>query len=142
KELVESEKVFLLHGGSCSAQTMAAVEYVERAKVPLVVLAASGDGLVYPVSPYIYGAFATTQHASGASMVEFSTDFLKAKKSGYVNHDDIYGKWNYEGTEFTAEKNKVKLLVQSINPAITDVTAPILKLKAGKPDVLHFAVYA
>ncbi len=142
KELVEREQVFLLHGGSCSAQTMAAVEYVQRSKTPLVVLAASGDGLVYPVSRYIYGAFATTQHASGASMVEFSTEHLKAKKIGYVNHDDIYGTWNFEGTDFTAKKNDVQLTVQSINPAITDVTAPILKLRAGNPDVLHFAVYA
>lgn len=142
KELVERDGVFLLHGGSCSAQTMAAVEYVQRSQVPLVVLAASGDGLVYPVSRYIFGAFATTQHASGASMVEFSTEHLNAKKIAYVNHDDIYGTWNLEGTAFTAEKNGAELNVQSINPEITDVTAPIIRLRAGNPDVLHLAVYA
>lgn len=141
KELVESDKVFLLHGGSCSAQTMAAVEYVQRSKIPFVVLAASGDGLVYPVSRYIYGAFSMTQHASGASMVEFSTQYLKAKKIAYVNHDDIYGTWNFEGADFTVQKAGAALSVQSINPAITDVTAPILKLKASNADVLVLAAY-
>ncbi|KAG1390593.1 hypothetical protein G6F59_015149 [Rhizopus arrhizus] len=50
KKLNEQDKVFLLNGGSCSAAVVASREYVEREKVPLVMLNASGDGALYPPS--------------------------------------------------------------------------------------------
>ena len=65
KKLTEQDKVFMLNGGSCSAAVVAAREYVEREKIPLLMLNASGDGALYP-SKYIYGAFSISQHAVGA----------------------------------------------------------------------------
>src|SRR3546814_2542318 len=72
----------MLNGGSCSSAVVAAREYVERAKVPFIMLNASGDGALYPPSKYIYGAFSISQYAVGGSMVEFAVDHLKAKKIG------------------------------------------------------------
>src|SRR5690606_32788304 len=99
KKLVEQDKVFLLNGGSCSAAVVGAREYVERAKVPFLMLNASGDGALYPPSKYIYGAFSISQHALGGSAVQFVAEHLKAKKIGYINHDDAYGTWNLEAAE-------------------------------------------
>eukprot|EP01036_Dinobryon_divergens_P052691 gene52691-70437_t len=73
KKLTEQDQVFLLNGGSCSAAVVGAREYVERAKIPLVMLNASGDGALYPPSKYIYGAFSISQHAVGGSMVQFAS---------------------------------------------------------------------
>ena len=50
KKLTEQDKVFMLNGGSCSAAVVAAREYVEREKIPLLMLNASGDGALYPPS--------------------------------------------------------------------------------------------
>ncbi|VTU19207.1 Leucine-, isoleucine-, valine-, threonine-, and alanine-binding protein precursor [Variovorax sp. PBS-H4] len=142
KKLTEQDKVFLLNGGSCSGPVVGAREYVERVQVPLVMLNASGDGALYPPSKYIYGAFSISQRAVGGSMVQFATEHLKAKKIGYINHDDAYGGWNLEAAEFQAKKLGVDLQLQSINPNITDVTAPMLKIRAANPDVLIITTYA
>lgn len=143
KKLVEQDHVFLLNGGSCSAAVVAAKEFVERAKVPYFMLNASGDGALYPPSKYIYGAFSISQYAVGGSVVEFAVDHFKAKKIGYINHDDAYGGWNLTAAEFQAKQHPgTTLTVQSINPSITDVTAPMLKIRAANPDVLLLTTYA
>jgi len=142
KKLTEQDKVFMLNGGSCSAAVVGAREYVERAQIPYVMLNASGDGALYPPSKYIYGAFSISQRAVGGSMVQFASEFLKAKKIGYINHDDAYGSWNLEAAEFQAKKVGAELQVQSINPNLTDVTAPMLKIRAANPDVLLITTYA
>ncbi|KAG0770166.1 hypothetical protein G6F22_017259 [Rhizopus arrhizus] len=100
-------------------------------------LNASGDGALYPPSKYIYGAFSISQHAVGGSMVQFASEHLKARKIGYINHDDAYGGWNLEAAQAQAKQlGDLGLQVQSVNPNITDVTAPMLKIRAGNPDVL------
>lgn len=142
KKLTEQDKVFMLNGGSCSAAVVAAREYVERARIPLLMLNASGDGALYPPSKYIYGAFSISQHAVGGSTVQFAAEHLKAKKIGYINHDDAYGGWNLEAAQTQAKHTDTQLQVQSINPNITDVTAPMLKIRAGNPDALMLMVYA
>lgn len=142
KKLTEQDKVFALNGGSCSSAVVGAREYVERERIPYVMLNASGDGALYPPSKYIYGAFSISQHAVGGSMVQFAAKNLKGKKVGYINHDDAYGAWNLEAAEFQAKQDGVTLQVQSINPNLTDVTAPMLKIRASNPDALLITTYA
>lgn len=142
KKLVEQDHVFMLNGGSCSAATVAATDYVERNKIPFVMLNASGDGALYPPRRYIYGAFSISQHASGGSMVKFASEFLKGKKVGYINHDDAYGAWNLEAAKFEAQKLGVTLLVESVSPTVADVTSVVLKLRASNPDVILMMTYA
>lgn len=142
KKLVEQDNVFLLNGGSCSAPVVAAKDYVVRSGVPWVMLNASGDGALYPPQPNIYGAFSISQRAVGGSMIEFATKELKGKRIGYLNHDDAYGAWNLEGAQFQAKDNGVTLMIESVSPTITDVTAPVLKMRAANVDVLLITTYA
>jgi branched-chain amino acid transport system substrate-binding protein len=142
KKLTEQDKVFMLNGGSCSGAVVGAREYIERAQIPYVMLNASGDGALYPPSKYIYGAFSISQRAVGGSMVQFAFEQLKAKKIGYINHDDAYGSWNLEAAEFQSKQRGTELQVQSVNPNITDVTAPMLKIRAANPDALVITTYA
>lgn len=142
KKLTEQEQVFILNGGSCSAAVVAAKDYVVRNKMPLVMLNASGDGALYPPTDYIFGAFSISQYAVGGAMVDFAVKNLGAKKIAYINHDDAYGVWNLEGSKVDAEALKVDLAVESISPAITDVTAPFLKLRAANPDAIVIVTYA
>jgi branched-chain amino acid transport system substrate-binding protein len=142
KKLVEQEQVFLLNGGSCSAAVVAAKDYVVRNKVPLLMLNASGDGALYPPTDYIFGAFSISQYAVGGAMVDFAAKQFGAKKVAYVNHDDAYGLWNLEGSQADAKALGVQLQVESVNPSITDVTAPMLKLRAANPDALLIVTYA
>src|SRR3546814_8727989 len=86
----------MLNGGSCSSAVVAARVYVDRAKVPFLMLNASGDGALYPPSKYIYGAFSLSQHAVGGSMVQFAAEHFTAKQIGYINTEDSYCAWNLE----------------------------------------------
>ena len=142
KKLVEQDQVFILNGGSCSAPVVAAKEYVVRSTVPWVMLNASGDGALYPPQPNIFGATSISQRAVGGSVVEFATKQLGAKKIGYINHDDAYGAWNLEAATQQAKENGATFQVESIDPKITDVTAPVLKLRAAGVDVLVITTYA
>ncbi|MFT3821235.1 MAG: ABC transporter substrate-binding protein [Rubrivivax sp.] len=142
KKLTEQDKVFALNGGSCSGAVVGAREYIERSQIPFVMLNASGDGALYPPSKYIFGAFSISQRAVGGSMVQFASEHLKARKIGYINHDDAYGSWNLEAAEFQARKIGAELKVESVNPNITDVTAPMLKVRANNPDALVITTYA
>lgn len=142
KKLVEQENVFMLNGGSCSAAVVAAKDYIVRNKVPYLMLNASGDGALFPPTDYIFGAFSISQYAVGGAMVEFAAKSLGAKTVAYINHDDAYGAWNLEGSKKDAEVNGVKLVVESVNPTINDVTAPFLKLRAANPDAILLVTYA
>jgi branched-chain amino acid transport system substrate-binding protein len=142
KKLVEQDQVFLLNGGSCSAATVAAKDYVVRNKIPMIMLNASGDGALYPPTDYIFGAFSISQYAVGGAMVNFAAKQFGAKKVAYINHDDAYGAWNLEGSKVDAAADNVELTVESVSPTITDVTAPFLKLRAANPDAVLIVTYA
>src|SRR5690349_14711108 len=70
KKLITVDKVFIVHGGSCTPAAVAAQEFVTREKVPHVMLNASGDGAVIPPTRYVFGAFAGTQRTVGATLAE------------------------------------------------------------------------
>lgn len=142
KKLVEQDQVFMLNGGSCSAAVVAAKDYVVRNKVPFLMLNASGDGALFPPTDYIFGAYSISQYAVGGAMIEFAAKQFGAKTVAYINHDDAYGAWNLEGSKKDAEVNGVKLVVESVNPNINDVTAPFLKLRAANPDAILLVTYA
>ena len=142
KKLVEQDKVFLLNGGSCSAATVAAQEYIEREGVPLVVMNASADAMVFPPSKYITASYGLSQHGVGGTMIDFAAKHLGAKKIAYLRHDDAYGEWNLEAAELTAENTGVEIAtVESMSPNITDVTAPMLKVRAAQPEALLITTY-
>lgn len=142
KKLVEQDEVFMLNGGSCSAAVLPAKEYVVRNKIPWLTLNASADGALYPPTGYIFGATSISMHAAGGSVVDFSSVKLHAKKIGFINHDDAYGSWNHEAAEYVAAQKKVDLIAQAIEPTVADVTAPLMKILASRPDVLVIMTYA
>lgn len=142
KKLVEQDKVFMLNGGSCSAAVVAAKDYVVRSKIPLIMLNASGDGALYPPTDYIFGAYSISQYAVGGAMVEFAAKQFGAKTVGYVNHDDAYGGTNLEGAKVDSDALGVKLVTESVNPTLNDITAPFLKIRAANPDAILIATYA
>lgn len=142
KKLVTVDHVFLVHGGSCTAALAGAQEFVSREKVPLVMLNAAGDNLVFPPTPYIFGSFQGTQRVYGAALAEFAAKTLKAKRIAIIVHDDDYGKANLAAAKAVTEKNGGEVVaVERIPANITDVTAPVLTLRAAKPDAIISGAY-
>jgi branched-chain amino acid transport system substrate-binding protein len=137
KKLVTVDNVFMLHGGSCTAAVKAAQEFITREKVPLVMLAASGDSGVFPPTRYMFGSFMGTQRAHAAGLTEFAAKTLKAKRLGVIVHDDEYGNSSLATIRAAAQRFGMEVVaVEKIPLSITDVTAPMLNLRAAKPDVI------
>jgi branched-chain amino acid transport system substrate-binding protein len=142
KKLVTVDNVFMLHGGSCTAALTAAQEYINREKVPYAMLNAAGDNAVIPPLRYTFGAFHGTQRVYAAALAGYAINELKVKRAAVVVHDDDYGKANLATTQAILEANKVEVVAaERIDPRITDVTAPMLKIRAAKPDVILSGAY-
>lgn len=142
KKLVSVDKVFLLHGGSCTASVAAAQEFVTREKVPFVLLNAAGDNVVFPPSRYIFGAFVGTQRTFGSALAHFASESLKAKRVAIIVHDDDYGKANLAAAKAVVERLGGAVVTQErVPPTITDMTAPMLNIRGARPDAILSGLY-
>ena len=142
KKLVTVDNVFFLHGGSCTAAIAAAQEYVQREKVPYVMLNAAGDNAVFPPTRYMFGSFQGTQRVYGSALAEFAVNELKAKRVAVIVHDDDYGKANLAAAKSVIERLGGQVVSQErIPPNITDITAPVLNIRAAKPDAILSGAY-
>jgi branched-chain amino acid transport system substrate-binding protein len=142
KKLVTVDKVFFLHGGSCTLAIAAAQEYVQREKVPFVMLNAAGDNAVFPPTRYMFGSFQGTQRVFGSALAEFAVRELKAKRVAVIVHDDDYGKANLAAAKAVVERMGGQVVAQERIPLnITDITAPVLNLRASKPDAILSGAY-
>jgi branched-chain amino acid transport system substrate-binding protein len=142
KKLVTVDHVFMLHGGSCTAAVSAAQDYINREKIPHVMLNAAGDSAVFPPTRYVFGSFHGTQRTYASALGNFAVTSLKAKKAAIIVHDDDYGKSNLATLEAIFKREGVEVVAAERIPAnITDVTAPLLKIRAAKPDVILSGAY-
>lgn len=142
KKFITVDQTFMVHGGSCTAAAVAAQEFVTREKVPHVMLNASGDSAVIPPTRYVFGAFGGTQRTVGATLAEFAVKELKGKRLAVVAHDDDYGKANLATIRAVAARLGVQIVAaESISPRVTDVTAPMLNIRAANPDVIISTAY-
>lgn len=142
KKFVTVDKTFIVNGGSCTAAAVAAQEFVTREKVPHVMLNASGDSAVIPPTRYVFGAFGGTQRTVGATLTEFAIKELKGKRLALVAHDDDYGKANVATVRAAATRLGVEVVAaEMISPRVTDVTAPMLNVRAANPDVIISTAY-
>jgi branched-chain amino acid transport system substrate-binding protein len=142
KKLITVDNAFIVHGGSCTAAIAAAQEYVLREKVPFVMLNAAGDNAVFPPTRYMFGSFQGTQRVYGSALAEYAMKDLKARRVALIVHDDDYGKANLAAAKAVVERMGGQLVAQErIPPAITDITAPVLNLRAAKPDVIISGAY-
>ncbi len=142
KKFVTVDQVFMLHGGSCTGAVSAAADYINREKVPYAMLNAAGDNAVFPPTRYVFGSFQGTQRTYAAAFATFAAQQLKAKRAAVIVHDDEYGKANAAMAKATFEKLGVTVAtIERIPPNISDVTAPLLKIREAKPDVILSGAY-
>ena len=142
KKYATVDNTFIVHGGSCSAAAVAVQEFVTREKIPMVMLNAAGDVAVIPPTRYVFGAFGGTQRAVGGTIMEFAIKELKGKRIAYIAHDDDFGNANWATAKAAAERLGAQVVaVERLSPGITDVTAPLLKVRSANPDVIVSTAY-
>lgn len=142
KKLVTVDHVFLLNGGSSTPAAVAAQEFVTREKVPFAMLNAAGDSAVIPPTRYVFGAFGGTQRTVGSTIAQFAIEQLKGKKIAYITHPDDFGAANAAAATAVAKRMGAEIVtLEKIGFRITDVTAPMLHVRAANPDVVISTVY-
>jgi branched-chain amino acid transport system substrate-binding protein len=141
KKLIYSDKVFAVHGGSCSAAVFATREEFIQNKVPLMVMAATMDRISTPPNRYI---FTTTLpgSADGKIMLDFVKSNPDIKNIAIIRHEnewaeaksvEIYNGYKADGLNLVAD---VRLPAHA-----TDATSQVLQIKAAKPDAVFFVLY-
>ena len=86
----------------------------------------------------MFGAF-SIQRTVGA-ICRFASKDLKAKRVAFIAHDDDYGGGNPPSRR-PSPRSAPRSCSRSDFPALTDVTAPLLKIRAANPDVMVFTAY-
>lgn len=141
KKLIDRDQVFMVHGGSCSATTLAVRDEFIRNKVPFMVMAATLDKISVPVSPYV---FTTTLvgPADGKVMLGFMKSIPNVRRVAIIKHEndwadakakDILGGLKGAGLELVAQ--------EQLDSGAKDATSQVLSIKAAKPDATFFVLY-
>jgi branched-chain amino acid transport system substrate-binding protein len=141
KKLIYSDKVFMIHGGSCSAAVVATREDVIEAKVPFMVMAATLDSITVPAAKYVF-ATALPGSGDGLVMLSFAKSIPGAKKLAIVRHANEWADAKFKKIDEGYKAAGFELVADvQLEAKATDATSAVLKIKAANPDVTMFLLY-
>jgi branched-chain amino acid transport system substrate-binding protein len=138
KKLVEQDHVFAVYGSLGTAPTLATRDYLNKAKVPQV-LVATGDsywGAQYKQYPWTIG-FQPDYPGESRIYGKFIASKVPQAKIGVLMQDDAYGQNYYDGLVQGLGDSKSKIVdVEKYDATQTDVSQQIVKLKSAGANVL------
>ena len=147
-KLIQQDKVFMLHGGECSAAVTAAMPIIKKSGIPYLIAGAASHSLVNPPTKNVFHGWADNTGGTAADAM-FVTSFAAANggkaKIAIVTQADEWGKgWTgsfKKELEKAASSNKVEITTElDIAPNTTDATAQVQQLKNSGADIA--VVYA
>jgi len=141
KKLIHQDKVFMLHGNSCSAVAMAIKPVVVEAGIPWVVAHAANGAISTPATKNIFHGVPVGK-TMGTAMARFITTKPGIAKVAVIQHTDDWAK-SYCGpaTEFLASKNIKPVVEVAFERGQTDATAQTLRIKQANPDFVVACLY-
>ena len=141
-KLVQQDHVFAVYGSLGTAPTLATRDYLNKAKVPQV-LVATGDsywGAQYKKYPWTIG-FQPDYPGESRVYGQFIASKVPQAKIGVLMQDDAYGQNYYNGLVQGLGDAKSKIVdVEKYDATQTDVSQQVVKLKASGANV--FALFA
>src|SRR5437867_11142396 len=133
RKLVEQDGVFAVIATQGTAPSLAALEYLEPNKVPLL--------FPYQGSPvtrgrkYVFSGM-TLYDRQSKMMIDYLAGQRKYKTFATIYQDDEYGKSFLTAFEKDLDRHKLKLVAsEPVKRGVNDVSAQIAKLQAPKPQV-------
>ena len=143
KKLVHQDKVFYLHGNSCSAVAMAVKPTVSPTGIPWIIAHAVNPKITMPVNEKrsIYHGVPAGP-AYGSTMGEFVMSKPGTKRVAMVAHTNDWAK-AYCDPAIKVIKASGGEIIESLalERGQTDSTAQVLKLKQAKPDFILGCLY-
>ncbi|MCM2252494.1 MAG: ABC transporter substrate-binding protein [Ramlibacter sp.] len=137
RKLITESKVDVVLGSSTTPNSLAMIDVVSEAKVPMISMAASAR-IVEPVDAKKAWVFKTPQNDS--MMSQAIADHMAAngiKTVAFIGFSDAYGEGYYqEFNKAAAAKNLQFVANERYARTDTSVTGQILKIMAAKPDAV------
>ncbi len=136
RRLVESEEVFLVHGGGTSTSTVATLPYFARSPVPYYISLASDPVITQQFYKNIYSGATISQATLAVFITDFVAGKLKAKTVAMLQCDQghcIAGAPRLKGL---LERKGLAVSVVTFNSGETDFTGQVYEVKNLKPDVV------
>ncbi|MSQ54138.1 MAG: ABC transporter substrate-binding protein [Betaproteobacteria bacterium] len=141
KKLIHQDKVFMLHGNSCSAVAMAIKPVVVEAGIPWVIAHAANGAISSPPTKNIFHGVPVGR-TMGIAMGQFVSSKPGLARVAMISHTDDWAK-SYCGpaTELLASKNIKPAIEVAFERGQTDATAQTLKIKQANPDFIIACLY-
>lgn len=143
KKLIHQDKVFYLHGNSCSAVAMAVKPTVSPTGIPWIIAHAVNPKITMPVNEkksIFHGVPAGP--AYGSTMGKFVMSKPGTKRVAMVAHTNDWAKAYCSPAIDVIKKAGGKIIAElSLERGQTDATAQVLKLKQAKPDFILGCLY-
>ncbi|MHB1134709.1 MAG: ABC transporter substrate-binding protein [Chloroflexota bacterium] len=134
KRLIEQDNVLAIIGPSSTGESLALIDTVEKAQVPLISCAASAK-ITSPVKPYV---FKTAQ--SDALAVGEVFDYLKAKgltKIALLTTTSGFGTTGKEAIEAALPGSGLQVVAaETFGDKDTDMTVQLTKIRGANPQAL------
>ncbi|GGR93631.1 ABC transporter substrate-binding protein [Deinococcus sedimenti] len=137
RKLIQDNKVDLIIGTTTTPASLAMIDVVAEAKVPMISLAAS-EGIIKPVDAKRSWVFKTPQTDAlmAAAIVQHMVQ-NKVKTIGYIGFNDAYGEgWANELKKNAAARGLKIIAEERYSRSDTSVTGQVLKLAAARPDAI------
>ena len=143
KKLVHQDKVFYLHGNSCSGVAMAVKPTVAPTGIPWIIAHAVNPKITMPVNEkksIFHGVPAGP--AYGSTMGKFVMSKPGVKRIAMVTHTNDWAKAYCDPAIEVIKASGGKIIeTLSLERGQTDATAQVLKLKKAKPDFVLGCLY-
>lgn len=141
KKLIYQDKVFMLHGNSCSGVAVALRPMIEEAGLPWLVAHAVSDSITLPLARNIFHGLPTGS-ANGRAMAQFVLSKPDTTRVAIIEHSNDWAhSYSNPAREYLAENGVKPVAELTMERGQTDATAQILKLRELKPDFIIAAIY-
>jgi branched-chain amino acid transport system substrate-binding protein len=140
RKLISENKVDVMIGSTITPNSLAMIDVVAEAEVPMISMAASAR-IVDPANPKTRWVFKTPQHDQHmATAIAAHMSNAGVKTVGFIGFNDAYGEGWYQEFVKYADTYKLKLVAnERYNRTDTSVTGQVLKILSAKPDAVLIA---
>lgn len=136
KLLVERDNVLALVGALGTPTVLAAYEYLQEKKVPIVGALSISDAVSTPARDLIY-ALPSPQSTEAAAYIDYAVKTLGAKRIAVLYQNDSFGKPALDVVEKRLATHNLKVVeAQAFERLATDLTSQVFKLKESNPDAV------
>lgn len=141
KKLISQEKVFMMHGNSCSGVAMAVRDIVVEAGVPWIVAHAVNPNISMPPTANVFHGVPAGP-AYGYTMGKFVLSRPNTKNVVMIEHSNDWAKSYADPTrDYMKEQGVEPSMVLTMERGQTDATAQVLKIRQEKPDFIVASLY-